>query len=696
MRQIGSVCNLTLSVIDEGYRPEWSPETGPPTPCWLSNHPSSGAHTQFVTDKVEEGVRWGTIQQCPSTSLHCILPLGVAVNAVGKRRLIWDGRHVNAFLPKRTFYMETLQREGRALFEKSSWGGTCDLSSAYHHISMHPTSTRFLGFEWNGQFYCFTVLPFGLASAPWLFTTVMGHCLRFLRSPGLSLSILGYLDDVVFAAKTARESLGTAQTLIHVLRRFGWLVHPTKCVGTTTALQSFQALGTLVNLVTQTYSVPASTEQRILCAARALAEGPQDVPVRAVARFKGLLSATWVATGLATRIRTRALDAVIDSRPHVRSASRRDARRSWAAMVPFTQAAREEARWWIQWLPRVNGQPIRPRPFAEASDGDIYSDASETGSGAYIRTVPASLDRSCLVQALLARVPGTSPDTVRSYAERGIEFMAALPAEVVGASSTLRELFSITRFIGAIHHLLRGGRFRVFLDNLGCVFILGGVVPSFAVGNRQWGEFVTGGSPNQALQALACELFQLQLDGGFELQAVWLPREQNLRADYLSRVSEMRHHDYRIRTAVFHELNGLWGPFSIDRFASVENRQTARFCSHYFHPEAEWTDAFSASWAGENNWLFPPATTSAIGRTVSRICADGATGTLIVPLSEWSLWRSTLRPRDTWATFVLAAKRLGPPMACLTVPRRYWGLMRGCTIYALRVDGRRAVPSDPP
>ena len=108
MRQIGSVCNLTLSVIDEGYQPEWLPETGPPTPCWLSNHPSSRAHTQLVTYKVEEGVRWGTIQQCPSTSLHCILQLRVAVNAVGKRRLIWDGRHVNAFLSKHTFHMEIL------------------------------------------------------------------------------------------------------------------------------------------------------------------------------------------------------------------------------------------------------------------------------------------------------------------------------------------------------------------------------------------------------------------------------------------------------------------------------------------------------------------------------------------------------------------------------------------------------------
>ncbi len=84
---------------------------------------------------------------------------------------------------------------------------------------MHPTGTPSLGFEWNGQFHCMTVLPFGLASAPWLFSKVMGHCLRLLRLRRLSLPILGYLVDSVFAAKTARESLSTAQTLVHVLHR---------------------------------------------------------------------------------------------------------------------------------------------------------------------------------------------------------------------------------------------------------------------------------------------------------------------------------------------------------------------------------------------------------------------------------------------------------------------------------------------
>ena len=86
--------------------------------------------------------------------------------------------------------METPQREGHALFEHSSVGGGCDLSSAYHQIPMHPDSTRYLGFEGEGSFCCFTNLPFGVATAPWLFTKMMSHCARFLRSPGMSMGIL--------------------------------------------------------------------------------------------------------------------------------------------------------------------------------------------------------------------------------------------------------------------------------------------------------------------------------------------------------------------------------------------------------------------------------------------------------------------------------------------------------------------------
>ena len=79
-------------------------------------------------------------------------------------------------------------------------------------------------------------------------------------------------------------------------------------------------------------------------------------------------------------------------------------------------------------------------------------------------------------------------------ARRGLEcFVARLPPHLLSASSTLRELHGIWLIIAAVRALLVGGRHLVVLDNLGCVFILGGVVPGFARGGRPWGEFVSGG-----------------------------------------------------------------------------------------------------------------------------------------------------------------------------------------------------------
>jgi hypothetical protein len=194
---------------------------------------------------------------CARYLLSCILSLGVAVDSAGKKRLIWDGRHVNRHLPLQPFRMDSLQREGRLLFETAGYGGTADFSSAYHHVPMHPDSTAFLGFEWEGQCYQFLVLPFGLSTAPRVFSTVMGHTVRFLRSQGIRL--ISYLDDLIFAHPTACETLSAAQKTLHILHRFGWLVHPTKCQGVSVALQQFVALWTLVCLASHTFSVSAAT-----------------------------------------------------------------------------------------------------------------------------------------------------------------------------------------------------------------------------------------------------------------------------------------------------------------------------------------------------------------------------------------------------------------------------------------------------
>ena len=46
-------------------------------------------------------------------------------------------------------------------FEKDCFINTFDLKSGYHHIDVHADSHTYLGFQWEGVYYVFTVLPFG-------------------------------------------------------------------------------------------------------------------------------------------------------------------------------------------------------------------------------------------------------------------------------------------------------------------------------------------------------------------------------------------------------------------------------------------------------------------------------------------------------------------------------------------------------
>ena len=687
MRQMGLVCALTLSVITGGFRMDWDPEMGPAAPTFLRNHPSALAEAAFVAEAIAAGVAARTMRACSRDELICILPLGVAFNSAMKRRLIWDGRHVNRHLRKRPFRMETLQREGRALFERSSHGGTLNISSAYHHLDMAPDAFPYLGFEWGGSFYCFEVLPFGLSSAPWLFTTVMGHSVKFLRYEGNDL--IAYLDDVIFASGSARGAVDSAQRMIRTLREFGWLIHPTKCVGTSSAESAFVALGTLVDLATQTYAVPPATVARILHGITALLTGPPSVGVRAVARLKGLVASTWLATGAATRVRTRAMDGVIASRTG--ALSRRERRSSWNAAVLLTVDCLAELRWWRDNLRRISGCPIRDTPLGAPFDSTTESDASDTGVGAVTFVDGASAAASTLVAALLALAPaGLTRSTVLRRARRGIAFMAALPQHLLAASSTLRELYGVDLAITALAHLLRGGRHKVVMDNLGCVFIMGGVVPPFATGGRVWGEFVSGGSPNPDLQRLAVHMLDLQVEYRFSLTFVWVPRDLNVRADYMSHVSEMRHHHYRLTEEWFAYLDGLWGPHTIDRFATADNCQplcppnAGRFCAQFFHPDAEWIDALSLSWAGENNWVFPP--THLVGSAVSHLRACGAAATLICPNAPWAAWWPSLRCGAGWARDVRRVVPLGPPASVLEISQRDTRLFGGGAVIAIRFD----------
>jgi hypothetical protein len=583
--------------------------------------------------------------------------------------------------------METLQNEGRSLFAGCSYGGTFDVSQAFHHVDMDPSTFEFLGFEWEGQFYHFIVLPFGLSCAPRIFTLIMQTTVAYLRWKGCRL--MAFIDDLPFAQFSLAASMRQAGIMLHELEAFGWLVNPDKCVGLHSAVQIFKSLGTQVDLLQQKYFMTPETMSRIRDKAWALLDITGRCPVRAVASAKGLIASTWVSTGSAANLRTRALGWVVESRAGFGKAS-------WSRYVTLTSPAIAELIWWARNLELVNGQDIIPRMTSGFFDGKGKSDASDTGYGGWISSKARPGDSGLLVQRLQAGPRrGYTLHQARRLAEEGIEMVGHFPPYIANGSSTLRELFGVWMYFVAFASLMQHGRFLLGLDNICCVFILGGVLPLSATGNKE-PKSTPGGSQIPELQELAILIMDLCLHQHITFVVYWTPRAFNERADLLSRATAQRWHEYWLLRKVFFELDGLWGPHTIDRFATSRNAQpllqpnTGRFCSSFYEDEAECVDSLGADWSGDNNWCFPPY--KLIGLTIHHLRRCRAVGTLVVPYWAHGPFWPLLYPQGAGRTpsaHVVAIRELGHGHAVLGFPTDdHRGTICERLIVAIRFDGR--------
>ena len=74
-----------------------------------------------------------------------------------------------------------------------TWAISIDLRDAYFHVAVAPEHTRYLRFAYNGRAFEFLVLPFGLSTAPRVFTRIVRVIEAFLKIQGVDMH--QYLDD---------------------------------------------------------------------------------------------------------------------------------------------------------------------------------------------------------------------------------------------------------------------------------------------------------------------------------------------------------------------------------------------------------------------------------------------------------------------------------------------------------------------
>ena len=69
-----------------------------------------------------------------------------------------------------------------------------DMRNAYRVIPIHPDDRGLMGMTWEGLVFIDTALPFGLRSAPKIFTAIADAAEWIVKQQGVEF-IIHYLDD---------------------------------------------------------------------------------------------------------------------------------------------------------------------------------------------------------------------------------------------------------------------------------------------------------------------------------------------------------------------------------------------------------------------------------------------------------------------------------------------------------------------
>ena len=143
----------------------------------------------------------------------------------GKLRLILDLSALNEWLDCPSFKMDHAQVVRDAL-SPDMWATSIDLSDAYLHIPIRPSHCRYLVFQVGNRRFRWLVLPFGLNTAPRVFTDVMKALKRWGRRFGILL--FQYLDDWLQLHLVPHELERQTAQLINQCVRLGLIVNHAK------------------------------------------------------------------------------------------------------------------------------------------------------------------------------------------------------------------------------------------------------------------------------------------------------------------------------------------------------------------------------------------------------------------------------------------------------------------------------------
>ena len=244
-----------------------------------------------------------------------------------------------------------------------------DLKSAYHHIDICEEHTKFLAFKWPSvdgvmKFYKFKVLPFGLSSAPYIFSKVIRQLFKFWRGRG-SLVFM-YLDDGIGGDLSCELPRILSFKVHQDLTLSGLTPNDEKSVWDPT--QKLVFLGSVLDFGSGLINIDEGRISKlksliVSCLLKS------SIAARDLASITGQVISMSCAAGNITRLLTRNCYAALQLRT------------SWDHPLCLSPEIRNELSFWLNNVDSFNRKPMSPKSSAI---GIVYSDASDTSFGGHL------------------------------------------------------------------------------------------------------------------------------------------------------------------------------------------------------------------------------------------------------------------------------------------------------------------------
>ena len=199
----------------------------------------------YLAKECSEGRVLGPLDPTQFPEVHVsrfgVIPKGIT----GKWRLILDmsapeGASVNDGIDGSltSLWYVGIQDAAAAVVDRGQ--GTLlakvDIKSAYRNIPVHPDDRWLMGMLWDGFLYIDTALPFGLRSAPKIFTAVADAVEWVAKQEGAGF-VIHYLNDfLVVGAPNSVKCRQSLETLLAVFNRLGLPMAMEKQEGPSTLL----------------------------------------------------------------------------------------------------------------------------------------------------------------------------------------------------------------------------------------------------------------------------------------------------------------------------------------------------------------------------------------------------------------------------------------------------------------------------